>query len=146
MPWDALPDHINQPHNWNGKDDDDHWYTRWRKQVKGYFAFGPRSKHWWARFREWPITVFAMRGKGFFRLEDDTVAVPLESERLFCWWNPNEDGFYLSRVQYWTKWHIALQWPLFLHGHYGQWQGYIGFKRDADRVYWLSLYFGRTWK
>lgn len=144
MPWSALPEHLNTPEKWNGKDDDDHWYTRWRKQVKGWFAFGPRSTEKWARFREYPKTLAALRGKGDWRVESALDAFMIEVDRLLV--IPQARYAYLSRVQYWCDWHVGLQWPLFLHGHYGEWQGYIGFKRDADRVYWLSLYFGKVWK
>lgn len=142
MPWDALPPHINEPHEWDGKDDDDHWYTRWRKQVKGWFAFGPRCRARWARFRNWPITLFCWSSNRIYRVENDWA-----TQR----WVKGETGWnglcwYLSRVQYESDWHIGLEWPLFLHGHVGNWQFYIGFKRDADKVYWLALYFGRIWK
>lgn len=135
MGWDDLPEHINEPHEWNGKDDDDHWYTAWRKYVKGYFCF---------KFGRLPRVVFAARGAGRWRLEDDTFSGGLDAGVLVN--RKFGGGWYLSRVQYWTNWHLALQWPLFLHGHYGKWQFYVGFKRDADKVYWLALYAGRVWK
>jgi hypothetical protein len=53
---------------------------------------------------------------------------------------------YLSRVQYKSSWHIQLQWPLFLEVQVGGWEAYVGFKRDADKVYWVAAYAGRTWK
>jgi hypothetical protein len=140
--FDALPPHLGHPHDWDGKDDDDHWYTKWQKSVKGWFAFGPLSAYRWAQFRERPVALLGLRGRGFWRHEDDQAAVGclhLRCKHL-------GESFYLSRVQYWTNWHIALQWPLFLHGHAGNWQAYIGLKRDADRVYWLAVYFGRIWK
>lgn len=34
----ALPDHIDQPEEWKGTDDDV-WYMRWRLYVKHWFAF-----------------------------------------------------------------------------------------------------------
>lgn len=147
MPWSALPEHLNTPEAWNGYDDDDHWYTSWRKYVKGWFAFGPRATERWARFRNIPIILFAVQGEGRFRLESDQYPSVSTPEKIFTWRSLSEPlYYYLSRVQYWTNWHIGLQWPLFLHGHRGGWQFYIGFKRDADRVYWLALYFGRIWK
>lgn len=144
MPWSALPPHIDSPDEWTGKDDDDHWYTKWRKSVKGWFAFGPRATEKWARFREYPKVLFAWRGKGVWRYENDLMDAYSRGSRAFISFAP--EGWYLSRVQYRAKWHIALQWPLFLHGHIGGWQFYVGFKRDADRVYWLAIYPGRVWK
>lgn len=143
MPWSALPPHINEPNEWDGKDDDDHWYTSWRKQVKGWFAFGPRATEWWARWRELPITLFAVFGPGESRWENDFMAIRAENAPVILF---DPTSFYLSRVQYWCKWHIQIQWPLFICVHYGGWMGYIGFKRDADKVYWAALYLGRTWK
>lgn len=143
MPWSALPPHKNRPQYWDGYDDDDHWYTKWRKQVKGWFAFGPRATERWARFREFPITLVAFFGPGESRWENDVMAVRSVNKPVFLF---HPTAFYLSRVQYWTDWHVQLQWPLFFGCHFARYQFYIGFKRDADRVYWLALFFGRMWK
>lgn len=144
--FDALPEHINEPWEWDGKDDDDHWYTKWKKQVKGWFAFGPLSNYRWARFREYPKFLVGLGDRSLWRIEDNDnnsfYVYPFE--RLLT--QPGLLNLYVSRVQYKKKWHIGLQWPLFLHGHYGNWQFYIGFKRDADRVYWLSFFIGHIWK
>ncbi len=145
MPWSALPEHIDEPNEWNGKDDDDHWYTKWRKSIKGWFAFGPRCTEKWAKFREFPIMLFAVGSMNQWRFESNDNLWYSGSDNsimLATKWT----AFYLSRVQYGKQWHIALQWPLFLHGHFGEWQFYIGFKRDADRVYWLAFYIGKKWK
>jgi len=135
-PWDALPEHINEPNEWDGKDDDDHWYTKWRKQVKGWFAFSAigRSKHKWANFRRYPKNIFKI-GKGTWRYEDGENEFYRKLKKS-----------YLSRVQYKMNWHIALEWPLYFHGHIKDWQFYAGLKLDADEVYWASLYFGKIWK
>jgi hypothetical protein len=153
MPWSALPEHINEPREWAGKDHDKVWYTRWVKYVQGWFAYGPRAKEWWARWRLVPCTLFAMKGNGPWRFEGIM-----------------RDGkvrFYRSRAQYWTRWHVALQWPLQLTFHW-YWRaadvpttdtrpqnlnikklvfGYGPVHRDADDVYWFpSFYLGGTWK
>lgn len=144
-PWSALPPHIDEPNEWNGKDDDQHWFTKWRKSVKGWFAFGPRATEWWARWREHPITIFALFGEGDSRWEntDGSITIRSVASAVF-WYAPSGQlKVYLSRIQYWCDWHTQLQWPLFFGFHAGNWQGYIGFKRDADKVYWLALYFGR---
>lgn len=139
--FDAMPIKLGTPEAWNGKDDDDHWYTSWKKQVKGWFAFGPLSEYSWARFRYYPKLLFIItRQPSSVRYENDAKQWDAFQVNEFF------DGGYVSRVQYSLDWHIGLQWPLFLHGHYGDWQFYIGFKRDADRIYWLSLYFGKKWK
>jgi hypothetical protein len=151
-PWSALPEHLNSPEEWDGKDDDKTGLLgKFRKKYKGWFAFGPRATEKWARFRTFPIVLIALRGTGFWRTEDDRLPAERgEPQRLLIWrvmdWNAYGHQCYVPRVQYWNKWHFALQWPLFLHAHYGSWQFYAGFKRDADRVYWLALYLGRVWK
>lgn len=152
-PWDCLPEHIDSPEEWSGYDDDDHWYTKWRKSIKGWFAVGNaanRSKYKWANWRAMPHCIAVFSNNGVLRVEnsdgsDDCYAVK-DGKDIVIQANVPPGDYYLSRVQYWCDWHIALQWPLFLHGHYKDWQAYIGFKRDADRVYWLSLYVGKVWK
>jgi hypothetical protein len=145
-PWSALPPHLDSPEEWAGKDDDKHWYTSWRKQVKGWFAFGPRATERWARWRLTPRVLLAIKGFGSWRLEDDTTWQLLKSQRRVLTFTRGWGRWYLSRVQYYCAWHVQLQWPLYVGFHCGDWQGYAGFKRDADRVYWLALYFGRVWK
>lgn len=148
MPWDALPPHIDQPSEWGGKDDDQHWYTSWRKQVKGWFAYGHRSKHWWAKWRKYPITLFALFGPGESRWENDLMAIRSVNTPV-VWYS---GAFYLSRIQYWCNWHIQLQWPLFMAAHLklGKTKKlymYVGAKRDADQVYWCpAIYIGTSWK
>lgn len=156
MPRSALPEHINEAHEWDGKDDDQHWYTKWRKSVKHLMAFGPRAKESWARWREVPKILFCAKGRGPWRWEyfDGSDTGPMITGK-----------HYVTRCQLWTRWHIALQWPLFFSCHFypkasdvipaGQredrdgklWLFYIGAKRDADRVYWFpAFYIGRNWK
>lgn len=148
MPKSALPEHLNEPYEWNGKDDDQHWYTSWRKQVKGWFAYGPRAKEKWAKWRESPKVLYFKNWNGPIRYEWEEAGAP-----------------YISRVQLWCRAHIQFQWPLFVAAHWYQkkkdivpypyrgdrdgklWFFYLGAKRDADRVYWFpALYIGRNWK
>ncbi len=137
MCWSALPPHINTPEEWAGKDDDDHFYTRWRKAIKGWFAYGPRDEHWFHRWRRYPVTLFALFGRGESRWENDLLAIRSVNKPVFLY---PSSGFYLSRVQYWCDWHVQLSWPLFFGCHFkygktGIFQFYIGAKRDADIVY-----------
>lgn len=115
MPWDALPEHIDEPHEWKGTD----WDTkvqRWLLKFKGWFAYGPRSKHKWAQWRT-PKLVF---GYGVHRWEN------LKHEDLYL---PNrgfdtaktvevvsEDGYFPSVIQYWSRAHILLTYA---PGSYG---------------------------
>ena len=148
--FDALPPHIDSPEDWNGKDDDKHSYTQWRKAIKGWFAFGPRSEYFWARWRRYPITLFACFGKGESRWENDFMALRSVNKHVVMY-RPN-GGFYLSRVQYWCDWSVQVQWPLFIGVHWytdeGKkgWQFYIGCKKDTDAYWFPAIFFGRCWK
>ncbi len=147
--FDALPPHIDEPSEWIGKDHDKVWYTRWVKYVKGWFAVGPLSNYWWARWRDVPIDLF--------RVNDGT---PWRTE-----WVKGKE--YTSRVQYWSKWHFLVQWPLNFSFHYYwddaaipvfpnmpkdlDWHKLLNVYGithfDQDRVYWLlSFFLGGTWK
>jgi hypothetical protein len=163
-PWDALPEHIDEPGEWAGTDDDT-WLMRWRLKIKGWFAYSYRSRYWWARWRKTPIVLFAVRGKGLWRFENDVN--DLTCVDLNPCWKSDERPFYLSRVQYYCRWHFKIMWPLFIAGHVypkaadvpkpGEpvgdaqdgklYQAYAGAARDADQVYWFpSAATGKVWK
>lgn len=148
-PWSALPPHINSPEEWGGKDDDKHFYTKWRKRVKGWFAYGPRATEWWARWREYPVMLFAMRGKGHWRYEDDFGIWAGNPMVRGMFWDDHRRS-YLSRCQKLTSWSVQLQWPLFFGCHVtirGQvWQFYIGAKKDTDCYWFPAIFLGRGWK
>lgn len=153
MSWSSLPEHVNSPEEWNGKDDDQHFYTRWIKSVKGWFAYSYRSKYWWERWRKKPVVLLAFFGHGESRWENDLMALRSVNKTVALYYPPkNGWSFYLSRVQYWCDWHIQLQWPLFFafhfkHGKTGLINFYIGAKRDADKVYWWpAIYVGTSYK
>ena len=150
MPWSALPDHLNNPEKWRGTDDDT-WYMRWRLQIKGWFAYGPRCKEWWASWKVPPKCLLKLGGKGSWRVETD----------------PLSGGRYLSRVQYWKRWHVQIAWPLMFAFHFyfkdsdtlpvslnsgasvdnKLFYFYIGSSFDHDSVYWFpAMYVGLTWK
>lgn len=138
MPRSALPEHLNDPSEIEAAFPDDSksgaLWRKFKKATKHWFVFGPFATEWWACWRELPITLFKI-GHGVWRYEDDVTA--------FC---SKPTWGYLSRVQYWMTWHIQIQWPLFLQIQLWGMQFYIGFKRDQDKVYWLSLFIGRIWK
>jgi hypothetical protein len=156
MPWDALPERLRTPEAWKNTDWDRNFLQRWLLRYKGLFAFGPRATEWWARWREWPITLFAIRGKGKWRLEDDVTDYRFKM-RSRLWWEHTE-GLYLSRCQKYSRWSFQLQWPLFIAIHWypdaemktNPWVIFLGSHRDADKVYWISPFIidfiGRTWK
>lgn len=172
MPKSALPEHLNDPEDIeaNFRDDDqygDNWFGRLyrsvRKATRTWIAFGPRATERWAKWREVPYPLFCRKGEGPWRWEY-TDASQLE---ILDWDRPLRDkslynaNYYVSVIQYWSKWHIQIQWPFFVAFHY-----YIdevprfpdkattqrvlyfrfGARRDADRVYWFpSLFIGLSW-
>ena len=173
VPKSALPEHIDESHEWDGKDDDQHWYTKWRKKVKHWMAYGPRATEWWARWREYPKTLFAVAGEGFWRFETESeteiglIGAEFTPSTDGAWYILNTDfgNYYITRVQLYSRWHLQIQWPLFIAFHWyvksedvlrfpdktdrdGKlWFFYVGAKRDADKVYWCpAIYLGRNWK
>lgn len=147
----ALPPHIDEPHEWKGTDHDN-WLFRWFIPLKlKYLVFGPRDPHKWHCWREWPITLFAIRGKGWWRFEDDLTDHSggwLEDRVLL---GKKWDWFYLSRIQKWSEWSFQLQWPFFVAAHIFIGKKvlyfYFGAHRDADKLYWLpSAFIGLKFK
>ena len=149
MPWDALPEHIDTPGEWEGTDWDV-WYQRWMLKIKGVFAYGPRSNHWWAKWRPIPKDLINLH------------ATRKETVKNF---DSNEVLVYTSVIQYWQRWHLLIQWPLHVSFHV-YWAGkdvlpeparkdftiknmvYIrlGARFDNDQVYWMpSLFIGGDW-
>lgn len=132
MPKSALSPRLLEAENWKGTDDDV-WYMRWRIKLKHWFAYGPRATEWWAKWREYPKTLFAVKGKqGFFRVETegwerDTAWDSLyDADVLFntnLWavdTNAEVDVFqdgYLSRVQKYARWSFQVQWPFLVAFH-----------------------------
>lgn len=150
----ALPNHLDSKEEIenNFPDDSqfgDNWFgrawKRFKKISKYYFVFGYRDIHWYHRFRRNPMTLLALFGEGESRWENDFMNIRSINKPIFLY-APSDQQFYLSRVQYWCDWHIQLAWPLFFSCHFGKWQFYCGFKRDADGVYWVSLFIGAKWK
>lgn len=116
------------------------------------------------KWREKPFVIFAFCGRGSWRLERTTGGeASAPKQKLF--FDCLEGAYYLSRIQYWTRWHVALLWPLCIQFHFypkaedvvpagtheetdGElWFFYAGSHFDADKVHWWpSGFFGRTWK
>jgi len=186
MPISAMPEHLNSQEEIDAAFPDDSQYGtdnlfgriyRWyQKKTKTWFAFSYRCTEWWARWRKYPKVLIALKGKGPFRVETDDWDCVWPISSIF-----NSDVYayreleapvieykqgYLSRIQYYTRWHFAIQWPFMISFHfypkaadvpvYGQprpeldgklWFAYWG-HFDADLIYWMitSGYIGRNWK
>lgn len=146
----ALPERLQQDSNWVGTDWDTKW-QRWMIPFKAVFAYGPRAKEWWARWKTPPKILLRIGDKNGWRWEMDPLSM--------C--------TYVSRVQYFKRWHFAIHWPLLVTFHcYFKKKGvpmagdvlgdrlsntlfycYFGAHYDQDGVYWMpSVYVGLTWK
>lgn len=199
----ALPERLDEAHEWKGTDDDQVWYMRWRLHVKHWFAFGPHCKQgldlsfvlmpglyvlpftiwftgwsWWylfplgiipvcRRWRLFPTVIFSIRGKGYWRFENSngnvSVAGSLGDPNKIQWnLFPRYETsmmsvmvpFYMSRCQYWSRWHFAIHWPFLVTLHWypkaedvlpvnikedrdGKVRSfYRGWHRDGDEIYW----------
>jgi hypothetical protein len=120
-------------------------------------GFLPVCRVW----RQTPKVLFAMRGDGLWRFEesftgDESTFRLLESGLTYR-------NNYLSRAQYYCRWHIAIHWPLLVVVHYYPkqsdvlkpnvprevspetfWTFQRGWPRDADGIYWGDGgFFGR---
>jgi hypothetical protein len=169
MPKSAMPEWIKDQAEGTGTD----WDNPIQKHFhKSWFAFGPRATEWWARWREFPITLLGLFGSGFVRFEtetwerDSSADMTVSSDTRWYVINGRFGNDYLSRVQYYLRWHVQVQWPLMVAAHFytsakdvpvpGQprpdtdgklWFFYVGAHRDPDKVFWFpSGYLGRNWK
>ena len=165
MPKSALPDHIDEPHEWDGTDWD-WWGQKWMLKIKHWFAYGPRAKEWWARWREVPIVLFGIKGAGPWRYEYTKDGKPdffYDENNCIGFWHkvPHPDLYYLAVTQYFSRWHFAVQWPFHVTFHIyftkdipiqpqRPEEDYtirtmffirFGARRDADRVYWFPSMF-----
>lgn len=145
------------------------WFTGWSWWYLFPVLVIPVARKW----RLMPTTIIAIRGKGAWRLEntDSKFIVPneLSPTMLFPRLETTVAGamtpFYLSRVQRWCRWHLAIQWPFLIQGHFylkvadvptpatehdtdGQLvNGYRGWHRDEDQIYWGDgAFFGTVFK
>ncbi len=158
MPKSALPNGFHETASGTGTDWDNP-VQGWIK--KSWFAYGPRATEWWARWRAKPKPLFAIKGKGEWRYEQDGVDEDDHGDMSPLTIVTDDGEWYLTCIQYWCKWHFQIQWPLFIAFHYyfdetpihpnnygGKRMIYIRFgaRRDADKVYWFpSIFVGLTW-
>lgn len=172
MPKSALPEHLNDPEEIENAFPDDSQYSaygfvgrlyRWyNKKTKTWFAFSYRCTEWWAKWRTTPKILFSVGGNGPWRYETGAGEYLLDALQTGSF----AESAYLSRCQYYKRWHIAIQWPLMISAHFypkeadvpqsykeresvdGKLWFFYWNHFDADLVYWMvtSLYLGRNWK
>lgn len=114
----------------------------------GHFAFGWHWT-WWAlwpiypvlrKWRKKPFVIFAVCGKGSWRLEKLSGGQASAPGQVFLW-TDLEGEYYFSRVQPWTRWHFAVLWPLAI-----QWRIFFrakdviptGQNGDTDKKSWFT--------
>jgi hypothetical protein len=167
----ALPEHLNSREKVEAAFPDDDQYNnvpvfgkiyRWyQKGSKAWFTFSYRCSGIF-KWRKYPKVLLAIGPANLWRIENDTSDEV--TPRSFLKHIP--EGWYLSRIQYYTRWHFAVQWPLMISFHfyfkaedvpvYGQERPETDGKLiffywnhfDADLVYWMitSIFLGATWK
>ncbi len=171
MPRSALPAHLQNVEA-NFPDDDQFAHIpiigpvyRWiNKKTKTWFAFSYRCTEWWAKWRIVPKTVWSVGGAGPWRYEHPIWG---EFPEYFNDLVFSSDGMtYLSRIQYWKRWSIIIQWPFMFSFHWypkaadvpkyreprPDLDGKVWFAYwnhfDADLIYWMltSAYIGRNFK
>jgi hypothetical protein len=171
MPLDALPERLQTAEAWKNTDMDN-IFQRWiikNPWIHGLLAYGPRSKHKWACWRTIPKVLFAIKGEGPWRWEHDEAPTLADYDKgVLKDKTLSHAGYYLSRIQYWCRWHFSIQWPFIITFHvYFKKKDimpvelstshnlpnntliyfYIGAHRDGDVVYWFpSAFLGGTWK
>ena len=149
MPWSALPEHIDEPEEW--KDTDwDNPLQRWMLKIKGWFAYGPRATERWAKWRPVPKDLININATRKERVRDVTTQTFLS---------------YTSVIQYWTRYHLLIQWPFHISFHiYWRKKDVLpqperkdfsiknmvyfrfGARFDNDQVYWFpAIFIGGDW-
>lgn len=132
MPLSALPPGFDnkQKGDWN------FWPFYYIKPS--LTAFGPLAIEWWAKWRRYPITLFAMFGPGESRWESNKSEFRLRAVGATIWFF-KPTFVYLSAIQYWCDWHIQIGWPLFFAFHFTYKRKVfyfrIGARRNADEFY-----------
>jgi len=167
MPKSAIPQHVLD-RDWEGTDNDS-WLMRLKKKVQYVFAAGPNVPGGFWKWREIPLLLFYASPK-WTRIENTDgswtgkASIPPGFGNIEMITNTGKtvESVYVSRIQPWCRWHISLQWPLFFNCHviyrsknvvkYPKYQSEfgitkmftfgIGFKRDGDKVYWLTSNLG----
>lgn len=176
MPRSALPSHLDEQHEIDAAFPDDSQFAnrkgllglfgkawRWyKKKTKTWFAFSYRCTERWARWRVYPKVLFAVGGEGVWRWE---AILPPHAD-LYSDDVVQPAFYYLSRIQYFKRWHVSVQWPLIFTMHFypkakdmplhagtsyeldGKLWFFYWNHFDADLVYWMvkSMYLGKNWK
>lgn len=120
---------------WKGTDNGSR-LMRFKKRIQYWLAVGPLGTHWHCKDRRLP-TALVIYGGGKLRYETG------DGKQKFV--HPYPDT-YLSRIQPWCRWHLAIQRPPFITGHIF-WskkdvQFYPDYKSDFGFKKLFNFYFG----
>jgi hypothetical protein len=163
MPRSAIPQHVLD-RDWKGTDNDS-GLMRLKKKIQYIFAAGPNVPSGFWKWREMPLSLFSIKGKGVWRVENtDGSKSGVLYQKILTKWNTcwSNQIKYISRIQPWCRWHITLQWPLFFNcsviyrsrdvrtypiyqstfGITKMFTFGVGYKRDGDKVYWPTANIG----
>lgn len=134
------------------------WFTGWTWWYLFPIGVIPVLKRW----RRIPTTIFVAHGGGPLRMENaDSSAIVQLVKKPFLIFPHFESSmmsvmtpFYLSRIQRWCRWHVAVQWPFLFQCHlyphaedvatvddHSDKDGKVrhffrGWHRDGDEIYW----------
>lgn len=129
------------------------WFTGWSWWYLFPIMIIPVTRKW----RMMPMVLLAVRGKGVWRFEDNQHQFGgAHNYNLLVLRRPEDNGRwnYLSRIQPWCRWHVALHWALLISLHWF-WKAedvlpvmtnqdtdgkvislYRGWHYDADKTFW----------
>lgn len=147
--------------------DNQGWLMKIKNKIQVWFTGGPRVPSGFWKWREIPLTLFGMKGNGYWRVEntDGSVVLAAGAKRTSFVVYPIHhviESIYTSRIQPWCRWHFALMWPLGIHwsiiwrqknvvrfptykSNFGisrMFAGYLGWIRDSDKIYKPKVYMG----
>ena len=113
MPVSALPPGFNNQQTGD-------WKNIWpfKYITPSWTAFGPRCTEWWAKWRPYPVLLFGLHSSDPWRLEADDKPEFATSAFKRCEICEPIPNWYISAIQYWTKWSVQVQWPLHVAAHY----------------------------
>jgi hypothetical protein len=141
------------------------WFTHWSWWYLFPVIIIPVTRQW----RQYPMTLFAAGGGGQFRMENDDGSKERTTPIQIIFFKDFSPD-YLSRVQYWCRWHVQLCWPFAVRFHFyfrrsnvpiapsrttlsGESTDnklmfmYRGWDRDGDSVFWGDgAFLGQVWK